>query len=158
MFAEKGYTSLELDLSAPVSSNDTTTTTSPLGAMTTLLASQIRLLAIPFPPVLVSSGMSCLLTQAYVEDNPASGLILVNPPPDLDPRKGKGREGEGAGEGWAWPVFGFEPRFPILVMGATGGRLVEASKDGVGRGGKGVSVEELMDGPRGERSRIVSCS
>jgi hypothetical protein len=28
----------------------------------------------------------------------------------------------------------------------------------VGRGGKGVSVERLVDGVRGERSRVVSLS
>ncbi|ORY32106.1 hypothetical protein BCR39DRAFT_59132 [Naematelia encephala] len=154
MFAEKGYTTLELDITAPASSSSN----SPLGAMTNMLASHIRLMAIPFPPVIISSGQSCLLTQAYVEDHPASGLVLINPPPDDDPNPKKNVQGEGEGErGWVWPKFNYEPRFPILVMEEEGvvkaERLTKAAEAGVGRGGKGVSLEALRDGPRGEKSR-----
>lgn len=183
MFAEKGYTALEVDITAagagvqaasgsqtrsqPESALDgssaTAPTESPLKAMTTLLASQIRLLAIPFPPILIASGASCLLTQAYIEDNPASGLVLVSPPPDEDPSpsspraSSSGRAGERV---WKWPTFGYEGTFPILLLGEEGGqsqsRLGKMAEKGVGRGGKGVSLEGLVDGPRGEKSRVVS--
>ena len=124
------------------------------------LATQIRLLAIPFPPVIVASGLSCLLTQSYIEDNPASGLVLVNPPLDADLRSGKYKMD------WEWPKFGYEPQFPIVVMAdketmtglKEGSRVVKAADEGVGRGGKGVSVEELVDGERGDQSRTVGVS
>jgi hypothetical protein len=178
MFAEKGYTALEVDITAgaqagsqtqtqsqsqPESAIDgsstSTHTESPLKAMTTLLASQIRLLAIPFPPILIASGATCFLTQAYIEDNPASGLVLVSPPPDEDPSpsSSSGRAGE---RGWKWPTFGYEGTFPILLVGEEGAqnqsRLGKMAEKGVGRGGKGVSLERLVDGPRGEKSRVVS--
>jgi hypothetical protein len=159
MFAEKGYTALEVDIAAPaeVDMSDPAAP-SPLKAMSTLLASQIRLLAIPFPPILISSGDSCLLTQMYIEDNPASGLVLIDPQAD--------NVGESSGKGEkALPMFGYEPRFPILLMGSKGrmgdvesSRLGKAAANGRSRGGKGVMVEEAVDGERGEKSRIVSAS
>jgi hypothetical protein len=128
--------------------------------MTTLLASQIRLLAIPFPPILIASGASCLLTQAYIEDNPASGLVLVSPPPDQDPDTSSSAGRVGVRD-WEWPQFRYEGTFPILLIdGDEGGRsrsrLGKMAENGVGRGGKGVSLERLVDGPRGEKSRVVS--
>lgn len=155
MFAEKGYTAIEIDIQPPPYSP------LPFAMMVGALATEIRLLAIPFPPVIVAEGMGCLLTQSYIGDNPASGLVMVNPPPDADPRKEKG-----AGGSWEWPVFNYEPHFPILVIAEKSNlptlqstnRVVKAAEAGVGRGGKGVSVEELVDGPRGEKSRVVSHS
>lgn len=181
MFAEKGYTALEVDISAPSSpSPPGEGQVSPLKAMSTLLASQIRLLAIPFPPILVSSGDSCLLTQIYVEDNPASGLVMLDPPapsssglssgsagsgiPSVvgkvgDMVQGKGKEGETS---WELPIFGYEPAFPILVLSSSSrsaeisqSRLGQAASKGRGRGGKGVQLENMVDGPRGEKNRIV---
>jgi hypothetical protein len=125
--------------------------------MASALSSEIRLLGIPFAPVLLASGASTLLTQAYISDYPASGLVLVSPPKAELTDK----------------LFDYEPRFPILVVdhaenlqtqsqaqlggsGAGGGRLIEASKRGVGRGGKGVEIVELRDGPRWDKTRIVS--
>ena len=153
MFAEKGYTALEIDIAAPPTSAE-----SPFPSMTSRLANQSRLLAIPFPPIIVSSGTTCLLTQSYVSDNPASGLVLVNPPPDSDMRQ----RGDKV---WEWPQFNYEPRFPILVVAEEegmdrmrqGSRLMRAAKGEVGRGGKGISVETIRDGERGEETRVV-CS
>lgn len=146
-----------MDIAAP-SQADTSdpAAPSPLKAMSSLLASQIRLLAIPFPPILMSSGDSCLLTQMYIEDNPASGLVLIDPPAD--------NVGESSGKGETrLPRFGYEPRFPILLMSTSGreaeiqeSRLGKAAANGRSRGGKGVSLEVAGDGDRGHKSRIVS--
>lgn len=157
MFSEKGYTALEVDIGAPSETNSgDPSAPSPLKAMSTLLASQIRLLAIPFPPILISSGDSCLLTQMYIEDNPASGLVLIDPPVDnIGEISGKGEVG--------LPTFGYEPRFPILLMGTSGreaevqnSRLGKAAANGRSRGGKGVTLEMAVDGERGPKSQIVS--
>lgn len=155
MFAEKGYTSIEIDVVPPSYS------TTPFAAMVGVLATQIRTLGIPFPPVIVATGRACLLSQAYIEDYAASGLVMVNPTGDEDDRDGslgdKGKE-------WEWPKLGYEPHFPILVIAdqakleglKKSSRIVRAAENGVGRGGKGVSVESLVDGVRGEGSRNVS--
>ncbi|KAI9638630.1 uncharacterized protein MKK02DRAFT_43029 [Dioszegia hungarica] len=178
MFSEKGYTALEVDIAAPSTltppspsasadgAADRTVTQpppSPLKAMSSLLASQIRLLAIPFPPILVSSEDSCLLTQMYIEDNPASGLVLLDPP--SDDAGGSGSASKAAGgnaDAWQLPKFGYEPRFPILLMASTDrmgeveqSRLGKAAANGRSRGGKGVTLERVVDGHRGEKSRIV---
>ncbi|KAL7422089.1 hypothetical protein Q5752_002732 [Cryptotrichosporon argae] len=148
MFAEKGYMTVEADLS--VDAPDAA-----VPALVNSLASQVRLLAIPFPPVLIASGLGCLVTQAYVSDHPASGIVLISPPPDEDARPA------GAQQEWAWPRLTYEPKFPILVLGDKGdmsrlesSRVGSVAKHGVGRGGKGVTLEELADGPRGEKTRI----
>ena len=166
MFAEKGYTAVEIDITGPSSSPGPSSSAgrgssgqgSPLPSMAKVLAGQIRLMAIPFPPVLISSGVSCLLTQTYIEDNPVSGLVMLNPPPDDPPAaliKGMSFE---------WPKFKYEPHFPILIMGHSGDmeglkerlRVARAAGEGVSRGGKGVSLGELKDGLRGDKSRAVS--
>ena len=168
MFAEKGYTAVEIDItnaSSPSSSSSTGTgdggtQQSPLPSMAKVLAGQIRLMAIPFPPILISSGFSCLLTQTYIEDNPVSGLVMLNPPPDDAPK------GLSKVLSFEWPRFKYEPLFPILIMGQPGEtegltgrvRVARAAGEGVSRGGKGVSLGELRDGLRGEKSRVVSFS
>ena len=84
-----------------------------------------------------------MLTQNYISSHPASGLVIVNPP-----------EGEEADA-----MFDFEPSFPILVVNGEGtskGRLGRAAEQGTGRGGKGVEVERVVDGERGEKTRVVS--
>jgi len=84
-----------------------------------------------------------MLTQNYISSHPASGLVLVNP-----------LEGKEADE-----MFDYEPSFPILVVngeGSSGGRLARAAEQGTGRGGKGVEVEKVVDGERGEKTRVVS--
>lgn len=40
--------------------------------------------------------------------------------------------------------------------GSRKGRLGRAAEQGTGRGGKGVEVERVVDGERGEKTRVVS--
>ena len=164
MFAEKGYSTVEIDITpAPDDPK-------PFPSMIKVLSGQIRLMANPFPPILVASGWSCLLAQGFVEDNPTSGLVLVDPPPDQDPRASSsasaGDAKAGASTQWEWPTFKYEPKFPILLLSKQGegeelkadSRVARAVSDGVGRGGQGVSIEQMVDGSRGEQSRLVSQS
>lgn len=60
------------------------------------------------------------------------------------------------------PEFNYEPYFPVLVVSSTAkaddlranNRLVrDYAPKGVGRGGKGVSFEEVQD-PTSERTRM----
>ena len=44
------------------------------------LMSIIRLSTLPFPPVIVARGCTCLIAQTYISSNPASGLVLISPP------------------------------------------------------------------------------
>lgn len=126
---------------------------SDLDAAAATLNQEIRLLAIPFAPVIIASGSSCLVAQTYIESYPASGLVLIDPPPDSDPRAAGDKD-------FAWPKFSYEPRFPILIVARQGEeakvvnetRVGSASKDGVGRGGKGVEVVEEVDG-YGDKTR-----
>lgn len=174
MFAEKGWMGVEIDIEAgaaaaaaaaaetpsPGQDSSRLTPTSEAGSemditsaghktllrnMASALNSEIRLLAIPFAPVLLASGASTLLTQAYISDYPASGLVMVSPPDAVQ-----------VGD----KLFDYEPRFPILIVGDSQGqgygRLGEASKNGVGRGGKGVEIVGVKDGVRGDKTRIVS--
>ncbi|EIW70295.1 hypothetical protein TREMEDRAFT_62058 [Tremella mesenterica DSM 1558] len=97
MFSEKGYTSIEIDISLqsynPVNPSnypnpsDSThslwvkgSTRDILKEMSTLLSTEIRLLGIPFPPILISMGKSTVLSQSYVGDYPVQGMVLVDPP------------------------------------------------------------------------------
>ncbi|WVQ77945.1 hypothetical protein IAT38_000025 [Cryptococcus sp. DSM 104549] len=181
MFAEKGYTSIEIDITPPSTPTRSTLPgaspssdspdagpASPLPTMVTALSSQIRLMAIPFPPLLIARGQSSLLAQAYLEDHPASGLVIVDPLPDADPRDDAAKAASG---GWAWPVFKYEPHFPLLVVGTHEG-LAKASTEnrlvrehsGVdpnpgkwfgGRGrGKGVELAVRDEGELGEQARV----
>ena len=76
------------------------------------LSSHVRLAAIPFPPVIIARGGACIVAQSYIESNPASALILIEPPlsnascaPKLLPT----------------PIdeFTFEPRFSIAILSSS---------------------------------------
>ncbi|OCF31466.1 hypothetical protein I316_06868 [Kwoniella heveanensis BCC8398] len=177
MFSERGYTAVEIDIvpapsssippspssppppppTTPSSADDAATSDTPAPAaaqpqpfkpMTTTLATQIRLLSIPFPPIIIARGAgSALLAQAFVEDHPASGLVLINPPPDEDPRRpapystaaaaatatknasltraatagSNQSDNANVNTTWTWPKFGYEPHFPLLIMSSQAG-------------------------------------
>jgi hypothetical protein len=66
------------------------------------LRAHIRLLSIPFAPVVVSRGAGTLIAQAFVESNPASGLVLVDPPVSNDVLYAEGwRAFEASDEGYS---------------------------------------------------------
>ncbi|OCF55056.1 hypothetical protein L486_07166 [Kwoniella mangroviensis CBS 10435] len=154
MFSEKGYTSIEIDITIPPSpTSELDTEEISISPLISSLSTEIRLLAIPFPPILVARGVSTLLAQAYIEDHPSSGLVLINPMPDEDPQSRQKSK-------LKWPIFQYEPHFPILVMSnqaslrelSVSNRMVRehgvVPKDEkigwFGRSGKGVEIE-VMD-------------
>lgn len=170
MFAERGYTTLEVDVEAPGASRDgggedaamkqrsREQATEVLKEMSKLLASQIRLLAIPFAPIVISEGHSSWLAQAYVEDNPASGLVMINPAPTA----ADSHDGDPMTAAAASPIFSYEPHFPVLVLASPTrmeatkqSRVGKYSEKGVGRGGKGVTLEVAPEDSRGEARRLV---
>ncbi|KAG8734368.1 hypothetical protein FRC11_004374 [Ceratobasidium sp. 423] len=113
MYAERGYTTLEIDL-APPSPEDPASKTSEalVEHLTKDLASHVRLAAIPFPPVIIARAAACIVAQSYIESNPAYALALIEPPisnsscvPRLLPTPIK--------------EFTFEPRFPIAIISAS---------------------------------------
>ncbi|WVQ98419.1 hypothetical protein IAU59_005542 [Kwoniella sp. CBS 9459] len=177
MFAERGYTSVEIDIVPPSSTaseseneGENESSNKPFRPMTTTLATQIRLLSIPFPPIVVAQGAgSALLAQAFVEDNPASGLVLIHPPPDEDPRPQSSTltssstatpTNSKSVTGWKWPTFSYEPHFPLLIMSSQPGlqqlstthRLVREGGNGVsGQRGRGKGLEVgVLDGDYGQ--------
>lgn len=173
LFAQRGYTTVEVDVStgadavfaeaAAAAGKGTGGPTgdgeaaSPITAASKALNAELRLLNIPFSPVIIASGPAALVAQAYVSDFPASGLVLVSPPPDADPRDAADQKA------WAWPTFNYEPTFPILLLtsaqheGAVlSSRVGQAAKDGTGRGARGVSLAVAPDVPRGNNAFYVS--
>ncbi|KAI0353889.1 hypothetical protein OH77DRAFT_1426719 [Trametes cingulata] len=119
-YAERGYTCLEIDLGKPA---DVSTSEALMSHYESELASHTRLLAIPFAPVIVSRAGGTLIAQTYISSHPASGLLLISPPPSnasvpktLLPTP--------------LPEFDFETKFPCAVMctEAEKARLSEESR------------------------------
>ncbi|KDN51863.1 hypothetical protein RSAG8_00414, partial [Rhizoctonia solani AG-8 WAC10335] len=81
MYAERGYTTLEVDLAPPPSVDQANKTSEALiEYLTKDLASHVRLAAIPFPPVIIARAGACIVAQSYIESNPAYALALIEPP------------------------------------------------------------------------------
>ncbi|GAB1517239.1 hypothetical protein RhiTH_000283 [Rhizoctonia solani] len=115
-YAERGYTTLEIDLAPPPSEDSAK------------LTSHVRLAAIPFPPVIIARAGACIVAQSYIESNPAYALALIEPPlsnsscvPKLLPTPTK--------------EFTFEPRFPIAIISTSekikGHRIVREGEEGM---------------------------
>lgn len=132
----------------------------------TELSQQIRLMMIPFPPIIVSTGSSTLLSQAFISDHPASALVLINPPSSVDETRlltQTNETSEDASQATSGKGFDYEPHFPILYLSTKTEtpehRLQAHAERGVGRGGKGVTFEVLDEsrapgGERGEGTRM----
>jgi hypothetical protein len=75
------------------------------------LRAHIRLLAIPFAPVIVARGAGTLISQTYISSNSASGLLLIDPPPSNEALPA---------ECLPTPLaeFDYEPLFPIAILGS----------------------------------------
>ena len=136
---------------------------------------------IPFPPIIVSSGSSTLLSQTFISDHPASALVLINHPSTEEEVRLLSTTGDApsvaSGTDQPFPTaqngtqpehkgFDYEPHFPILLMSTPrlpgssshveatpDHRLIQHVQKGTGRGGKGVSLEVLDESraPGGER-------
>ncbi|KAF8744463.1 hypothetical protein RHS02_02336, partial [Rhizoctonia solani] len=136
-YAERGYTTLEIDLAPPPSEDSSSKTSKALiEYLTKELASHVRLAAIPFPPVIIARAGACIIAQSYIESNPAYALALIEPPlsnsscvPKLLPTPTK--------------EFTFEPRFPIAIISASekikGHRIVLEGEEGM------VDILEVRD-------------
>ncbi|KAI8972870.1 hypothetical protein BD414DRAFT_517841 [Trametes punicea] len=105
-YAERGYTCLEIDIGKPA---DVSTSEALMNYYESELAFHIRMLAIPFAPVIVSRAGGTLIAQTYISSHPATGLLLVSPPPSnasvppsLLPTP--------------LPEFNFEAKFPCAIM------------------------------------------
>jgi hypothetical protein len=142
MFAERGYTCMEIDLAPPQLRPETSAQLlhhfesgahalssiqrQPLTRCIAELRQHIRLAAIPFAPVIVSRGAGTLIAQSFVESNPASGLILISPPSSntaLAPVSSSSLSPELAPSTslpllpTPLPEFTYEPLFPISILG-----------------------------------------
>ncbi|KAF5382900.1 hypothetical protein D9757_006391 [Collybiopsis confluens] len=105
MYSDKGYTCLDADLVLHSEASPLTV----LQHLESELGSIVRASFNVFSPVFFARGAACLITQAYVSSNPASGLVLVSPPASNSalPASMLSR---------ALPEFNFEPNFPIAIV------------------------------------------
>ncbi|GAA5958914.1 hypothetical protein JCM8115_000687 [Rhodotorula mucilaginosa] len=112
-FAQRGYSSLLLDLDASVASA-ATSSHARLEALEQELLKLLRNPATssPFPPLLFASEADSLVAETYVSSHPLSALCLVSPLPapsahERDP------------DMYPTPLtadFDYEPGFPIAVL------------------------------------------
>ncbi|KAH9917144.1 uncharacterized protein BXZ73DRAFT_105616 [Epithele typhae] len=105
-FSQRGFTCLELDLARPsgnVSSQEL------MKHYESEVASHIRLLSIPFAPVIIARRAGALIAQSYISSYPATALLLISPPPAdaVLPRTLLPTP---------LPEFNFETKFPCAVM------------------------------------------
>jgi len=123
---EKGFTCIETDLAIPKSSMaDSKVMMSDYesgwcfsclpyldysdGNIYLELISIIRLSTIPFPPVIIARGSTCLIAQTYISSNPASALVLISPPISNDELLGTMLPTQ-------LKEFNYEPNFSIAVL------------------------------------------
>jgi len=112
-FAERGYTALEVDIGLPASKLPTSQDL--LHYLEAELASQVRLAAIPFAPVLFARTGATLIAQTYISSNPASALVLISPPTSNSSQTAARLLPTPLGD------FDYEPRFPLLIVDTLAG-------------------------------------
>ncbi|PCH34994.1 hypothetical protein WOLCODRAFT_133680 [Wolfiporia cocos MD-104 SS10] len=114
MFAERGFTCLEVDLAPPESIS---TSESLMQHFEDELSSHIRLTAIPFAPIILARGTGALIAQTYISSHPASGLLLISPPKS---NASVSSSSFTSSDRQLLPTplreFCFEPKFPCAVM------------------------------------------
>lgn len=79
------------------------------------MRSHIRLMTIPFAPVIVARGGGTVIAQTFVESNPASGLILISPPESNESITTGSSSSSLLPD--ALDEFKYEPLFPLAVVG-----------------------------------------
>ena len=114
----------------------------------------------PFPPVLISRSLGCLIAQTYVSSYPVKALALISPPPT---NKNVLDVPNTTGDPWKLarvPEFTFEPDFPIAIFGLPehfeADRLVSKNRLAF----EGVEVTRIADkvlvgGPEGQDMDII---
>ncbi|EIN11124.1 hypothetical protein PUNSTDRAFT_101157 [Punctularia strigosozonata HHB-11173 SS5] len=122
MFAERGYTCLEIDLGRPetIGSSEALidlVVVLLIGSLAAELRSHIRLTAIPFAPVLIARDGGTLIAQSYVESNPATGLIMISPPAS-NTSFATSYSSHSTRLPTPLPEFTYEPKFPIAILGS----------------------------------------
>ncbi|KAI0754123.1 hypothetical protein C8Q80DRAFT_1216324 [Daedaleopsis nitida] len=124
-FAERGYTCLELDIGPPGSgSGNMSTSEALMRHYESELASHVRLLAIPFAPIIVARAGGTLIAQTYISSHPASALMLISPPPSnaaVTSSSSLSMPSPSPSHSQSLlptplPEFNFEPNFPCAVM------------------------------------------
>ncbi|KAJ3813643.1 hypothetical protein F5876DRAFT_34682 [Lentinula aff. lateritia] len=106
MYSEKGYSSLDTDLSLSADASSVNR----MQDFESELKSVVRASFNPFPPVFFARGAACLITQTYISSNPASGLVLISPPASNHSLLSKSLLSH------ALPDFNFELKFPIAIV------------------------------------------
>ncbi|THH16153.1 hypothetical protein EW146_g4442 [Bondarzewia mesenterica] len=108
----------------------------PFGAQE--LASHLRFataMPSPFPPVIFSRSNGALIAQTYISSHPASGLILISPPPsNLSVAKAL----------LPTPLeeFNYEVKFPVAIVGTK--EEVERVTEGGRLGTEDIDVLEVV--------------
>jgi len=106
---------MEIDLAAP---DEATTSEDLMQHYEDELSANIRLAAIPFPPVILARGSGALIAQTYISSHPASGLLLISPPVS-NAELSSGSTGVLSGQPLLpTPLreFDFEPKFPCAIL------------------------------------------
>ncbi|PFH54624.1 hypothetical protein AMATHDRAFT_72402 [Amanita thiersii Skay4041] len=108
MFAEKGFTCMQVDMLPPTNS-ETLSASELMTHFDAELKHSIRSAMIPFAPVIVARSAACIIAQTYISSNPATGLCLISPPVS-------NRVIINTFLKTSLEEFNFEPRFPVTVL------------------------------------------
>ncbi|KDQ12111.1 hypothetical protein BOTBODRAFT_113350 [Botryobasidium botryosum FD-172 SS1] len=139
MFAERGYTTLEIDLAPP--QVKPTTSQSLMKYYEDELVSHIRLAAIPFAPLLIArSAAGALIAQTYISSHPASGLILLSPPTSNASSSTKSLLPAHLKE------FDYEPRFPLLIVDTPAAEQAQQADNRLVQEGADLKIVGDLDG------------
>jgi len=160
-FAEKGFSSLHVDIRCEVNENETSEVY--MGRCASELKKCVSSSNIPFPPVLIGRSLGCIIAQTYVSSYPVKALALISPPPTNKSVNNLCSVSELSEKFWKLsklPEFTFEPGFPITILGLPENfefdRLV--SKNRLALGGIEViriSEKVLVGGPDGQDMDII---
>jgi hypothetical protein len=75
-------------------------------------------MTIPFAPVIIARAGGTLFAQSFVESNPASGLVLIAPPPSNEAVASQPSTSPPLLP-TPLPEFTYEPLFPLAILGTS---------------------------------------